>query len=382
MLSQVSQSTLETHIGDFSGEWPTMINGSPYTLSTRYTYTTTPITKATRLAWEKFTQMGLTTWYDYYFISGQEKRSVLAQQTSLSQPDRVFMLTAHLDSTSPSAYTDAPGADDNASGSIALLTIANILRQYQFDCTLRYALFTGEEQGLYGSKAYAADPDPGSIQAVLNLDMLGYNTPNTAATIELHTRNANAGDLAIANLFKDVINAYQIPLIPQIRQDGLSFSDHSPFWDRGYPAILAIEDWDDHTPYYHSTNDQLENLNMPYYTSFTRAALATFAHMGCLVESGLSGTVTNTDNGSIISGARVEARLDAQQSWNTLTKLDGSYSLALPPGAYTVLVSANEYATHLLANIVIGNSQMLSLPISLTPLNVTSIFYLPLVNHE
>ena len=217
---------------------------------------------------------------------------MFAQQTGLTQPDRVFMLIAHLDSTSPSPSTLAPGADDNASGSVALLTIANILRQYQFGCTLRYALFTGEEQGYYGSIAYASDPDPGTIQAVLNLDMLGYNTPNSAATIELHTRYANGGDLAIAYLFRDVISAYQIPLTPQVVQDGLSFSDHYPFWNQGYSAILAIEDWDDHTPYYHTTNDQLENLNIPSYPTFPKAALATFAHMGCLIEAPPTGPST------------------------------------------------------------------------------------------
>jgi hypothetical protein len=381
MLAQVSQSALYTSIGDFSGEWPVLINSSPYTLSTRYTYAYTPITKATRLAWEKLTAMGLTTWYDYYLIDGLERRNVLAQQTGITQPDRVLMLVAHLDSTSPSPYTLAPGADDNASGSVALLTIANILRQYQFGCTLRYALFTGEEQGYYGSIAYAKDPDPGSIQAVLNLDMLGYNTPNTAATVELHTRYANGGDLAIAYLFRDAISAYQIPLTPQIVQDGLSFSDHSPFWDEGYPAILAIEDWDDHTPYYHTTNDQLENLNMPYYTNFTKAALATFAHMGCLIDAGLTGKVTNADNGSIIPGALVEARLDAQQTWSTYTQADGSYTLVLPSGAYTVQVSANGYTTQLLGNILINNGQMTSLNIPLNPIISPSIFYLPLVNH-
>ncbi len=285
MISQVNQGNLYNSIGDFSGEWPVLINNKPYTLQTRYTYAYQPITKATRLAWEKFDAMGLGPQYHYYNFLGMERRNVLAEQTGLTQPERIFMLVAHLDSYSPSANTLAPGADDNATGSVALLTIANILRNYQFGCTLRYALFTGEEQGYLGSIPYANRPDLGNIQAVLNLDMLGYNTPNTAATIELHTRNGNSGDLAIAYLFRDVINAYQIPLIPQIIQDGLSFSDHSSFWKRGYPALLAIEDWDDHTPYYHSVNDRLKNLNMPYYTNFTRAALATFAHMGCLIEA-------------------------------------------------------------------------------------------------
>lgn len=372
MLAQVSQSALYNLVGDFSGEWSVLINDSPYTLFTRYTYASTPITKATRLAYEKFLAMGLTSWYDYYYIGSGQYRNVLAQQTGLTQPDRVFLLTGHLDSTSTTPSTLAPGADDNASGSVALLTIADILRQYQFGCTLRYALFTGEEQGLYGSEAYASDPDPGSIQAVLNLDMLGYNTPNTAATIELHTRYANSPDLAIANLFGDVVSAYQIPLTPQILQDGLSFSDHASFWAEGYPAILAIEDWEDHTPYYHTTNDQLENLNMPYYTNFTKAALAAFAHMGCLIESGLTGKVSNASNGLPISGAVVEARLDAQQSWSTVTQADGVYSLNLQPGTYSIQITANGYAPIVQGNVVINSGQMTSLNFSLQPCNILS----------
>lgn len=379
MLSQVNQSNLYTSVGDFSGEWPTTINGSSYTLSTRYTYAYTPITKATRLAWEKFNAMGLTTWYDYYYIDGLERRNVLAQQTGLTQPDRVFMLVAHLDSISLSPYTLAPGADDNASGSVALLTIANILRQYQFGCTLRYALFTGEEQGYIGSIAYASEPEPGSIQAVLNLDMLGYNTPNTASTIELHTRYANGGDLAIAYLFRDAINAYQIPLTPQIVQDGLSFSDHSPFWNEGYPAILAIEDWDDHTPYYHSTNDQLENLNMPYYTNFTKAALATFAHMGCLLDSGITGTITNAENGAIISGAQVAVYSEGQLISNTYSGSDGSYLTMLEPGTYTVKVSANGYIMQTHTNLVLGSNQMLNLDVALDIFSGGIFLYMPMI---
>ena len=364
MLAQVSQSALYTSVGNLSGEWPVLINNSPYTLLTRYTYTTTPITKATRLAYENFQAMGLTSWYDYYYIGSGQYRNVLAQQTGLTQPERVFMLTAHLDSYSPSGYSLAPGADDNASGSAALLAIANILRQYQFGCTLRYALFTGEEQGLYGSKAYAQDPDPGNIQSVLNLDMLGYNTLNTAPTIELHTRFANSNDLAIANLFKDAVSAYQIALTPLILQDGLSFSDNYLFWAQGYPAILAIEDWSDHTPYYHTTSDQLKSLNMPYYTQFTKAALATFAHMGCLLGQ-LSGTVQNAANGAPIAGATVVTRLDALQAWSTTTLADGSYKLSLPFGLYSVQVTANGYLAQTMTNIQISNAQTTNLNFSL-----------------
>jgi Zn-dependent M28 family amino/carboxypeptidase len=105
--------------------------------------------------------------------------------------------------------------------------------------------------------------------------MLGYSTPGSRSTST--ARPGNGNDYAIADLFAQAVGAYGINLVPQIVDDGLSFSDHSPFWNYGYPALLAIEDWNDHTPYYHTTNDQLENLNLPYYTDAVKAALATFA---------------------------------------------------------------------------------------------------------
>ena len=182
----------------------------------------------------------------------------------------------------------APGADDNASGSVGVLIAADILSQYSFDCTIRYALFTGEEQGLYGSEAYAqyVSSQGDDIEGVLNLDMIAYNTRFSPPVIELHTRPSNQSDLAIANLFDDVIDAYNLGLIPQIVQDGISASDHYSFWQHGYPAILGIEDFEDFTPHYHTTDDQVETLNITYFTQFVKAAVGTMAHMGCLNSDG------------------------------------------------------------------------------------------------
>jgi hypothetical protein len=69
-----------------------------------------------------------------------------------------------------------------------------------------------------------------------------------------------------------------------------NYSDNKSFWDKGYAAILAIEDYyGDETPYYHTSGDTLSTLNMAYYTDFVKASLATFVHLtGCLI--------TNPDN--------------------------------------------------------------------------------------
>ena len=59
-------------------------------------------------------------------------------------------------------------------------------------------------------------------------------------------------------------------------------SDQWSFLEQGYPAFLAIEDMDDFTPYYHTTLDTLSTLDLDYYVDYTRAAVATIAHLGQL----------------------------------------------------------------------------------------------------
>lgn len=384
MTNQITSSTLFNYVGALSGEQSTVIDGAPYTLLTRNSLTTTPINKATRLAYEHFMGLGLPVDFDYYNFSYYgnyyEKRNVVAEQSGLTQPGRIYLLTAHLDSTSQSPSSLAPGADDNASGSAAVLAIADILSQYHFGCTLRYILFTGEEQGLFGSKAYAAEARAlgDNIWAVLNLDMLGYNSAGTPATLELHTRPSNGSDLSIAYLFNDAVTAYSLGLLPIILQDRLSFSDHSPFWDQNYPAILAIEDWTDHTPYYHTTGDRLATLNMPYYTNFVKAALATFAHMGCLLDGEINGVITDATNNQPLQNVRVEARLNGQNPQTTFTQATGEYWMPLINGSYTVRYSAEDYASQTVSGIQIIKEQATVLNRALQPCQTVKDFTISL----
>jgi hypothetical protein len=370
MIDQVTSDTLYDYVGKLTGEQSVIIGGELYTILTRFTPTAQPMQKATRLVYEHLQALGLPVGYHYYILPGWnlEKRNVIAEQTGEGQPGRIFLLTAHLDSTSSDPFNLAPGADDNASGSAAVMAIADILSQYHFDCTLRYALFTGEEQGLRGSIAYAnyIRSQGEDLQGVLNLDMVGYNTPGTETTIELHTRAGNAGS-AIATLFSDSIDAYNINLTPQILPDGLSFSDHSPFWDRGYPAILAIEDWQDHTPDYHRTTDRLNTLHMSYYTRFVKAALATFAHMGCLLDGELGGTVSDAVSGDPIAGARVEARLSGIPQAVEQTAADGTYQSVLRAGSYSVVFSAPEHRTETVNSVQVTSTEGTTLSQGLQP---------------
>jgi glutamine cyclotransferase len=210
-----------------------------------------------------------------------------------TRPDDVFMISAHLDSTSRNdtpGNDPAPGADDNASGAAAVLMAADILSQYEWDCTLRFALWTGEENGIIGSKAYVQDMvDAGeSVAGVLNLDMLAWNTPGSAPDMDLHARETVTGSVEMAQIFADVVDLYDLDLTTEIIPDGTNRSDHYRFWQYQIPAILAIEDYwgepNDFNPDYHTSQDLLGNYDFDYYEDMVKAAVGTYAHLAdCLI---------------------------------------------------------------------------------------------------
>jgi len=285
MINQVQQTTLYTYDGNLSGEWPVSIGGSDYTITTRYTRSGTPIQNATQYVYEHMQALGLTVSYHGWTRGSTSNRNVIGEQTGTTQPGEIVLITAHLDDVPSTGL--APGADDNASGSAAVMVAADILSQYELERTVRFIFFTGEEQGLYGSQEYAdLVYDAGeNIVAVYNMDMIAWDVLD-GPTLRLHTRTTSSsgypGDRVIADLFVDVVNTYDLSssLTPIIDPDGVTASDHSPFWSKGYSAILAIEDdQDDFCAYYHTASDTLSTLNMTYFTNYTKASVGTAAHL-------------------------------------------------------------------------------------------------------
>ena len=215
--------------------------------------------------------------------------NIIAEKPGLDPNAGIVIICAHLDSTaSGSPTTLAPGADDNGSGSVAVLLAAEILSHYNFDATLRFVLFTGEEQGLYGSYAYAQLVQSQDIRGVLNLDMIAWDSQG-GPDVDVNSRSSVPGNTDLANLFIDVVSAYQLPLTPIRYDNGISASDHAPFWTYNIPAILAIENYTadagaprDFNAYYHTVNDRVQYFNNNYFRAMTQASVATFAHMGGL----------------------------------------------------------------------------------------------------
>ena len=284
MISTVQQITVTNYMSGFTGAQPVMIGGAPYTILTRYTASGVPIEKATQYVYEHFQSLGLATSYDDWSANGYSGRNVIGVLTGTTQPDQIVVISAHMDSlpeTSPS-----PGADDNATGSIGVIMAADALSHYHFARTVRFILFTGEEQVDLGSKAYvaAAIANGDNIVADYDMVMIGYDHDNDRV-LSIHTRpltDSGALDLAIANVFTNVVGTY-LPsgaLLPQVDADGLKNADHASFWDANDPAVLAIEDIPtDTVPNRHSTDDNLTVINWEYLTNYIKASVGTAAQL-------------------------------------------------------------------------------------------------------
>ncbi len=274
VMDQVVQADLVALLNGLSGETPVTIGEASQVIGTRYS-TSDGCRLAEQYVLETLQASGLPVEYQTYGTSGW--RNVVATHAGVSRPGRQVLVTAHLDDM-PSTSPIAPGADDNGSGSVTVLRAAQIMATLPFQKTIRFICFTGEEQGLVGSHAYAvsAAARGDTIDAVVNLDMIAYESDDVDF-IELHA-GTQVASAAIADVFIGVNTDYGLGLEPQKITVGSTYaSDHASFWAVGYPAILAIEDMQDFTPWYHTTADRVATLDPGFFTRLAKAAVGTVA---------------------------------------------------------------------------------------------------------
>jgi len=175
-----------------------------------------------------------------------------------------------------------PGADDNASGLVALLELA---RRWAADPPRRpvwLVAFDQEEWGMVGSAALACDLKATGqrLHLMLSLEMLGYTAeeqdyPVAAMRRVYGSRGdftalvANTGAAALLPGLSLGIGAHVktkvLPVPFKGRQlPDVRLSDHSPFWDEGYNAVMVTDTSFMRNPHYHQPSDTIETLNLPF----------------------------------------------------------------------------------------------------------------------
>jgi photosystem II stability/assembly factor-like uncharacterized protein len=227
---------------------------------------------------EKTTDGG-TSWIDQTEGIQSSWRNVIATKPGAIDSTQQVIICAHFDDTSEQPDVLAPGADDNGSGTVGVMEAARIFVGLPFRKTLKFCLWTGEEQGLLGSAAYASDARArnDNIIGVFNYDMISWDG-NSDGSIELHC-GIMPSSINLGNIFRNVVTDYNIQLSPDIITNGsTNRSDHASFWNNNYPAMLGIEDFSsDFNPYYHTTGDNMTHIMPDFYTEYVKAGIGAVA---------------------------------------------------------------------------------------------------------
>jgi hypothetical protein len=273
MVAQMSLTSYEGRLADLCGASSVVIGGSPYTFQTRHSYTSGG-QMSWQFAFETLQALGYEVRYQEFTRQGHNLKNVVARHPGQVTPERIYVIGGHIDSTSEQPYTLAPGAEDNASGSAGVLAAAAVLRNFQFESTIELVLFSGEEQGLWGSQAYVQEAlaQGRDVRAAATMDMIAYHVTDYGVLIEGETPWQS-----IMTVMGDAVDSYT-----DLAREYSYFSfgsDHVPFQDAGIPAFLAIDlDWDEY-PYYHRSTDTFDKVDPGFAVKIARAALATAAHL-------------------------------------------------------------------------------------------------------
>jgi len=134
--------------------------------------------------------------------NGVEVMDVLAIQKGMTDPNRVIVIAGHLDSRVSDVMdftSDAPGANDDASGVAAVIEAARVLSKHRYAATLVFAVLSGEEQGLYGGKVLAdyARTQGWKVEADLNNDIVGNSRGQSGVVDNTHVRVFSEGTKAV-----------------------------------------------------------------------------------------------------------------------------------------------------------------------------------------
>jgi hypothetical protein len=241
---------------------------------------------------------GCDSFYGHTYRSNYAPNAVGVKIGTVN-PRRQYIICGHIDNTSDYEPDRCPGSDDNASGTTAALEAARVFAGYQFDYTVKFIGFTGEEQGLFGSDSFSnqASRRHVTILGVLNFDMISYGRTNRDSLL-ITGKSVSPNCTPLVNAYCANADTYTAL---KYRKDMISSggygSDHYYFWQRGYLALWGEEN--DFTPKYHTIGDTIGTPgyvncgtnNIPMCTEGIKAAVATLAKLaGAHIMSGIEQT--------------------------------------------------------------------------------------------
>lgn len=244
--------------------------------------------------------------------------NVVATLKGATNPERVYVVSGHYDSmcTSPTdAKCEAPGANDDASGTAAVIELARVMSKRKFDATIVFMTVAGEEQGLLGAAYFAeqALQNKMDIEAMFTNDIIGGVTtfknaanrqtvrvfsegvPSNETEQQANTRRGTGGEndsasRQLARFIKESADLYspKFSVMMVYRRDRyLRGGDHIPFVERGFTAIRITETNEDYDHQHQNVRtengkfygDTPEYVDFDYVANVTRVNAASLARL-------------------------------------------------------------------------------------------------------
>jgi aminopeptidase YwaD len=230
-------------------------------------------------------------------LEGNTWHNIIVEIPGRSRGREVLIVGAHFD-----AVAGSPGADDNGTGTAALLEIARVLKGRELERTVRLVFFNLEEIGIRGAKEYAKSlmekwdeehPEHEKLVGMISLEMLGYfsDEPGSQRSpiprIEGVFDPPTTGDfigMATVRAFSDFARALERGMrkaapdlkivvvdFPPVAPPDFLRSDHAPFMMLGQPAVMITDTSEYRNPHYHRASDRVETLDPERFTLVVKA---------------------------------------------------------------------------------------------------------------
>ena len=239
---------------------------------------------------KSFSQWGRVENHEFEFNGKTYQNLILNLDSTAGSNLPPILIGAHYD-----AVPGTPGADDNATGVAVLLELAAVFANSPLKYPLRLVAFDLEEYGLLGSTAYARHlkQEGQKLRLMLSLEMLGYcNNAKGSQTypdlikpfysdranfIALVGNLAAIGDLySLSRQMKK--NGIPVEVLPDPSSGKLvpmtGFSDHRPFWQQKYRAIMVTDTAMLRNTHYHQATDTIETLDLDFLTNTCQSLIA------------------------------------------------------------------------------------------------------------
>ena len=230
----------------------------------------------------RYADLGYTDIVEQPFnVSGNLTNNIIITKTGTVYPNTFLIIDGHYDTI------NGPGTNDNGTGTVLILELARLLKDIDTEYSIKFIHFSGEENGLIGSQYYVNNtviPENLDISLVFNIDEIGgINGMNNDTIVcerdESSPSTNNAASAAATEVLANSIELYSSLLTEISYAYG---SDYVPFENNG-EIITGLYEKNE-SPYPHTSNDTMANMDLDYLYEITRGALGAALHFAVGVE--------------------------------------------------------------------------------------------------